>query len=436
MRKQTMDADTPTIERDKKGRFRPGCSGNPAGKKTGTRNRATILREALREGEAATVARVVIDKALAGDAGAARFLLERLEPKPRGRPIHLEIPEGESPAGEVVATFNAALRAMAAGEITPDEALSVARFLEGRMRVLKAWKFEQSLTRWDNPLPIPGDDRPSPIPYPPPKEGWPSHAERGRLWGAPWPPPAASVAGKPATPPKPSPKQAKFSSPPVRGEKDAQGWRGAAEPYPKLDEGGFSAREVAGNSGANGSAGAAHPHPPPERPPLAGGRPGVGSASLSLRNPPEPKSKGPQAGEGKSDTASEQSDSASPPLFSPHLRGLIEAGMADPADNRWLAVLDEEWGLKGRLALHLPSNSRTPAAPGGSEKTLPPAPQPTDASAPRAGDGKTKVALKSAAHLHSPSISRPPLGPSIGWEQRVPPRSRRPTPRVVRERPR
>jgi hypothetical protein len=186
-----MNAATHTIDRDAKGRFQPGSSGNPAGKKPGTRNRATLLKEALRDGEDTSVARIVIDKALAGDAVAARFLLERLEPKPRGRPIHLEIPEGESPAGEVVATFNAALRAMAAGEITPDEAVTVARFLEGRMRVLKAWQLEQKLTRWDNPLPIPGDDRPSPIPYPPPKEGWPDVLERVRLWGAPWPPPAA-----------------------------------------------------------------------------------------------------------------------------------------------------------------------------------------------------------------------------------------------------
>src|SRR5215469_12172153 len=193
-------AATLTIGRDKKGRFRPGSSGNPAGKKTGTRNRATLLREALRDGEDTSVARIVIDKALAGDAVTARFLLERLEPKPRGRPIHLEIPEGESPAGEVVATFNAALRAMAAGEITPDEAVSIARFLEGRMRVLKAWQLEQKLTRWDNPLPIPGDDRPSPIPYPPP--------------------PISSVPSPPAK----------------RGERVAQGWRGKAEPYPKLDE--------------------------------------------------------------------------------------------------------------------------------------------------------------------------------------------------------
>jgi hypothetical protein len=337
-----MDGSQLGIARGADGRFLRGSSGNPAGKKPGTRNRATLLKEALREGEDTSVARIVIDKALAGDAVAARVLLERLEPKPRGRPIHLDIPEGESPAGEVVATFNAALRAMAAGEITPDEAVAVARFLEGRMRVLKAWQLEQKLTRWDNPLPIPGDDRPSPIPYPPPKQGWPSLDERTRLWGAPWPPPAA-----PAAKPAGSPKLKNISSPPAqRGEKDAQGWRGNAEPYPELDEGGASAREVAETPGTNPSAGAAHPHPAPAK---------LDDVSLSLRNLL------PQAGEGE--TGVPAPNSTSPPLFSPHLRSLIEAGMADRADNRWLAVLDEEWGLNGRLTLHLPCKSGTPVPP-------------------------------------------------------------------------
>ena len=246
-----MDAAA-AIERDTKGRFRPGTSGNPAGKKPGTRNRATLLKEALRDGEDTSIARIVIDKALAGDAVAARFLLERLEPKPRGRPIHLDIPEGESPAGEVVATFNAALRAMAAGEITPDEAVSVARFLEGRMRVLKAWQLEQKLTRWDNPLPIPGDDRPSPIPYPPP-----------------------AISNVPSPPAK-------------RGERVVQGWRGKAEPDPELGEGGGAACEVSATPGTNSSAGAIHPHPAP------------GKARLCLANPAQPSPPtGPPRGRGK-----------------------------------------------------------------------------------------------------------------------------------------
>jgi hypothetical protein len=365
-----------------------------------------------------SLARIVIDKALAGDAVAARFLLERLEPKPRGRPIHLDIPEGESPAGEVVAAFNAALRAMAAGEITPEEAVSIARFLEGRTRVLKAWQLEQKLTRWDNPLPIPGDDRPSPIPYPPPKEGWPSRDERVRLRGASWLPPAAA---KSTAAPKPSPQSPAFSSPPARGEKDAQGCRGEAEAYPELDEGAASAREVANTPGASPSAGASTPHPASAK---------LDDVSLSLHNP-LPATRG----EGMVKMAMQDAN-AFPPLFSPHLRSLIEAGMTDPNDNRWLAVLDEEWGLKGRLALHLPCNSQTSAMPRGSEKTLPPVPEPTDASAPQAGDNHTKVALKSGTHLHSPSISRPLTSPSVGWEQRVPPRPARPVPRVISQRPR
>jgi len=144
--------------RDANGRFVPGSSGNPAGKRPGTRNRATILAAALAEGEAETVARVVIDRALAGDAAAARFVMDRLSPRPRGRAIKLPLPEGESAGGEVVAMFNSALRAMAAGDITPDEAVTVSRFLEGRMRVLRAWQMERRMTTYEDQPPIPGDD--------------------------------------------------------------------------------------------------------------------------------------------------------------------------------------------------------------------------------------------------------------------------------------
>ena len=69
--------------RDANGHFLPGQSGNPAGKKPGMRNRATILSEMLDDGEARTIARSVIDKALAGNAVAARFIVGRLTSPPR-----------------------------------------------------------------------------------------------------------------------------------------------------------------------------------------------------------------------------------------------------------------------------------------------------------------------------------------------------------------
>src|SRR6266403_2089779 len=80
--------------RDGGGRFVPGQSGNPAGKLPGTRNRATLLKAALDSEEGPAMARIIIDKALAGDVVTARFCLDRLEPRPRGRAIAIDLPEG------------------------------------------------------------------------------------------------------------------------------------------------------------------------------------------------------------------------------------------------------------------------------------------------------------------------------------------------------
>src|SRR6267154_4406739 len=144
-----MDAEisAATASRDANGRFLPGQSGNPAGKRPGTRNRATLIREALDGDEEMVVARSVIDKAKSGDGVAARFLLGLLCPRPRGRAITLDLPEGAG-AGDTVAAFNATLQAMAAGEITPDEALTVTRMLDGRLEALNAFKLQRELARF------------------------------------------------------------------------------------------------------------------------------------------------------------------------------------------------------------------------------------------------------------------------------------------------
>jgi hypothetical protein len=121
--------------RDANGRFVPGRSGNPLGKKPGTRNRATLLREALKDGEDGAVARVIIDKALSGNSVAARFVIGLLIPRARDRAIELDLPEGAR-AGELVAAANATVQAMAKGEITPEEALTVTRVLDFRLKAV------------------------------------------------------------------------------------------------------------------------------------------------------------------------------------------------------------------------------------------------------------------------------------------------------------
>jgi hypothetical protein len=136
-----------TITRDPAGRFVPGQSGNPQGKAPGTRNRASLLRELMEEGEDRAIVRLVLDRAKGGDAVAARFVVAHLCPRPRPRARSIAIPlEDGLPAHNVVAAHDAVLRALFAGEIAPDEAEAVTRVLDARVRALAAWRQEAMAT--------------------------------------------------------------------------------------------------------------------------------------------------------------------------------------------------------------------------------------------------------------------------------------------------
>jgi hypothetical protein len=113
------------------GRWAPGQSGNPAGKKPGTRNRASRLRELLADGDEALAAKVLMDRVRAGDGVAARFVLDRLFPKPRDREIDLGLPPPEE-GTTLVEMFDRVLWLMAAGEITIDEASRMVRLFGER----------------------------------------------------------------------------------------------------------------------------------------------------------------------------------------------------------------------------------------------------------------------------------------------------------------
>jgi hypothetical protein len=61
-------------------KFLKGCSGNPAGRPVGSKNKSTQFKELLEDDLPALVS-VLRDKALEGDMNAMRLLLERLVPK-------------------------------------------------------------------------------------------------------------------------------------------------------------------------------------------------------------------------------------------------------------------------------------------------------------------------------------------------------------------
>jgi hypothetical protein len=109
------------------GRFAAGLSGNPAGRPKGSRSRATLLAEAIDDDEAAALLRKLVELALAGDRASLRFLVSRLFPVPRGRAVELELAPGAERDSEAV--IAATLRAVADGEVTPDEAATIGRLL-------------------------------------------------------------------------------------------------------------------------------------------------------------------------------------------------------------------------------------------------------------------------------------------------------------------
>jgi hypothetical protein len=116
--RDTAPLDPPTDGRDTRGRFRPGRSGNPAGKKPGTLNHATRLKRLLDGDDFDVVARQLIALAREGHGPSVRFLMERLVPKGRGRTVALDLPGDATRAARGAAIVTA----MCAGELSPDEA--------------------------------------------------------------------------------------------------------------------------------------------------------------------------------------------------------------------------------------------------------------------------------------------------------------------------
>ena len=117
--------------------FQPGNSGKPKG----ARHRVTRMAELLMEGAAEAVVHAVLAAARDGDMVAARLVLERIAPVRRGRPVSLPLPVVNS-AGDVLAALGVTIQAMGDGDITPDEAATVAGVLEVKRRAIETAELE------------------------------------------------------------------------------------------------------------------------------------------------------------------------------------------------------------------------------------------------------------------------------------------------------
>ena len=130
--------------------WKPGQSGNPAGKARGTRNKATRAVMALMEGEANAITKTCIERAKAGDMTAIRLILDRLAPPARERSVSLPSLPDLSTAAGVSAALQAVAEALARGDLTPGEASTVTQIFEVRRRAIETEELERRIAALEN----------------------------------------------------------------------------------------------------------------------------------------------------------------------------------------------------------------------------------------------------------------------------------------------
>jgi hypothetical protein len=126
--------------------FEPGKSGNPNGRPKGARNHATVMAEALLDGEADAITRKLIERAKEGDTTALRLCLERVLPPRRGRPVTFELPGKIETAADAVHASSLVLTACAAGTLSPGEATEIMGMISSHVRLVEVTELEARLT--------------------------------------------------------------------------------------------------------------------------------------------------------------------------------------------------------------------------------------------------------------------------------------------------
>jgi hypothetical protein len=124
-------------------RFKPGQSGNPAGKPRGTRHATTRLREAIAADLHAIVA-ALVEKARDGDTGAAALLFSRTLPplRPQSDPLDTEL-NGNTPDERAESVIHAAM----AGKISPTAANELVGLLAQQCRIKEVGELTERIAR-------------------------------------------------------------------------------------------------------------------------------------------------------------------------------------------------------------------------------------------------------------------------------------------------
>jgi Family of unknown function (DUF5681) len=127
-------------------RFQKGRSGNPNGRPKGSRNAATLACEGLFEGQAEALTQKAIQMALEGDTVALKICLDRICPVQKSRPVRFALPPINN-ARDAADLMAAVVEAVAAGQVTPDEAAEIGKVIDAYVRAYQTAEMNEPSTR-------------------------------------------------------------------------------------------------------------------------------------------------------------------------------------------------------------------------------------------------------------------------------------------------
>ena len=144
MKKKSESVNAGKMQK-KSTKFQPGKSGNPAGKKPGTRNKVTMAVIELLNGQAEKLTQRCVERALEGDLQALKICLDRIVPVVKERSVRVPLPD-TSTAENIEKAFDAVLLAISTGQLTPSEGATMTNILKERRSALELREFDQRLT--------------------------------------------------------------------------------------------------------------------------------------------------------------------------------------------------------------------------------------------------------------------------------------------------
>lgn len=125
--------------------FKRGQSGNPAGRRPGSKNKSTDLREKFKR-DLPAINRKVIEAAKAGEAWAVQLIWSRCYPPLKPQQQRAPLP-GDFSGDSLTDKGKAVIDSLAAGSISADDARQVLSALADIARLTEHTDFDERLKR-------------------------------------------------------------------------------------------------------------------------------------------------------------------------------------------------------------------------------------------------------------------------------------------------